>query len=562
MAGYFSKLRDFAYRNPNNQEVVNDLLKIASKTINSDTKSGMLCCMQLKDLIWSRLKKNINIKENYKLLHKVLILESRCSLDSYLLALEWNRPIKERFWQPRRKILLPVVHDLEDLLINDKLDEYFISQPPRTGKSTLVLFVLSWQVGMFPELANLYVSNSGTLCNAFYQGLKEIITDTNTYCWKEIFPNVSFDPNSFLNAKETWLEVGRVKRYHSLTCRSIDASLNGACDCNGLLISDDLVSGIEEALNPERMNSVWQKVDNNMITRAKETAKIMWIGTRWSVKDPIGVRIEMLQNDPKFAGLRYKIRNLPALNEKDQSNFDYDFGVGFSTDYYKRRRASFENFGDTASWEAQYQGSPIERSGMVFSPEALTYYDELPRDSNGNFIIPDRIYAVCDVAFNGSDFLSMPIGFQYGDIIYIEDWVFDNGNKAKTQPKVLQRLMYNKVASCYFEANNGGEFYAEEIRKALAELKYIMNIQSKYAPNTISKNDRIFRCSTDIISNFRFKATSKRNAEYSMAMRQLFSFTILGKKQHEDAPDSLAMMSMARAILFKGASFEIFKRPL
>lgn len=562
MAGYFSKLRDYAYRNINNQEVVIDLLKITSKTINEDKTLGLNYCKQLKTLLWERLNKRVDIKENYKLIHKVLILESRYSLDSYLTALEWNRPIKERFWQPRRKILLPVIHDLEDLLINDKLDEYFISQPPRTGKSTLVLFVLSWQVGMNPELANLYVSNSGTLCNAFYQGLKEIITDTSTYCWKEIFPNVAFDANSFLNAKETWLEVGRIKRYHSLTCRSIDASLNGACDCNGVLISDDLVSGIEEALNPERMTSVWSKVDNNMLTRAKETAKILWIGTRWSVKDPIGVRIEMLQNDPKFASLRYKIRNLPALNENDESNFDYDYGVGFSTDYYKRRRASFENVGDIASWEAQYQGAPIERSGMVFAPESLTYYDELPKDANGQTLPPERIYACCDVAFNGSDFLSMPIGFQYGDIIYIEDWVFDNGNKAKTQPKVLQRLMMNKVASCYFEANNGGEFYADEIKKALGELKYIMNTISKYAPNTISKNDRIFRCSTDIISNFRFKSSARRNTEYSMAMRQMFSFTILGKKQHEDACDSLAMMSMARAILFKGASFEIINRPI
>lgn len=560
MAGYFSQLRDFAHKNPSNLEVVNDLLKIARKTINENKTKGLDYCKQLKTLLWSRLEKRVEIKENYKLIHKVLILESRYSLDSYLTALEWNRPIKERFWQPRRKILLPVIHDLEDLLINDKLDEYFISQPPRTGKSTLVLFVLSWQIGVSPELANLYVSNSGTLCNAFYQGVKEIITDDNTYCWKEIFPDVSFDPNSFLNAKETWLEVGRIKRYHSLTCRSIDASLNGACDCNGLLISDDLVSGIEEALNPERMHSVWQKVDNNMITRAKETAKVMWIGTRWSVKDPIGVRIEMLQNDPKFAGLRFKVRNIPALDDKDESNFDYDYGVGFSTDYYRRRRASFENFGDMASWDAQYQGAPIERSGMVFAPESLTYYDDLPRNEDGSFKTPDRIYAVVDVAFNGSDFLSMPVGYQYGDLIYIEDWVFDNGNKVKTQPKVLQGLIKNHVSSCYFEANNGGEFYAEDIKRALAELKYIMNVMSKYAPNSISKNDRIFKHSTDIIANFRFKSTARRNAEYSMAMRQMFSFTILGKKQHEDACDSLAMMSMARAILFKGASFEIFRR--
>ena len=51
MAGYFSKLRDFAYKNPNNQDVIVDLLKIAQKTIRDDVKLGMDYCKQLKDLL-------------------------------------------------------------------------------------------------------------------------------------------------------------------------------------------------------------------------------------------------------------------------------------------------------------------------------------------------------------------------------------------------------------------------------------------------------------------------------------------------------------------------------
>ena len=109
--------------------------------------------------------------------------------------------------------------------------------------------------------------------------------------------------------------------------------------------------------------------------RAKEGAKILWCGTRWSLIDPAGLRMDLLENDEKFRDRRYEIINLPALNEKDESNFDYPYGVGFSTDYYHQRRASFERNNDMASWTAQYMCEPIERSGALFEPDDMRYYN-------------------------------------------------------------------------------------------------------------------------------------------------------------------------------------------
>ena len=53
--------------------------------------------------------------------------------DSYCIYLEWNREPQKRFYQPRRKVLHPLVQDLQDLA-DGKLDFLGISLPPRVGK--------------------------------------------------------------------------------------------------------------------------------------------------------------------------------------------------------------------------------------------------------------------------------------------------------------------------------------------------------------------------------------------------------------------------------------------
>ena len=193
-------------------------------------------------------------------------------------------------------------------------------------------------------------------------------------------------------------------------------------------------------MNKDRLVSAWAKVDNNLIPRAKETAKILWCGTRWSMIDPIGVRLDLLQNDPAFRDRRVVNVNLSALDEHDESRFDYSFGVGFSTEYYRQRRASFERNNDTASWTAQYMGEPIEREGALFTPDDFRYYNgTLPEGE------PDRIFMAVDPAFGGGDFVAAPVCFQYGEDLYIHDVVFDNGDKSVTQPLLADAIVRNGV---------------------------------------------------------------------------------------------------------------------
>lgn len=475
---------------------------------------------------------SLNPEYYYTLLCEAYDYTARESFDDFMVALEWNRENKAKFWLPRREKLLGVCHALEALEFGE-LMELFLSMPPRVGKSTLIMFFILWVMLRDPERSNLYSSYSDSVVKVFYNGLNEILQDPVTYRWREIFPERTI---ASTDAKDLLINIDRRKRYASFTGRSLYGTLNGACDCNGYEVADDLISGIEEAMNPDRLNGAWAKVDNNLLPRAKEGAKHLWIGTRWSISDPHARRLEMLENDEKFASVKWECVNVPALNEEDESNFDYKMGVGFSTEFYQQRRASFERNNDMASWLAQYQGEPIEREGAVFAPEDFTYYNgELP-DAD-----PDRIFMSIDPAWGGGDFTASPIIYQYGDQLYVHDVVYTDGDKRISQQDVITKAIKHNVQAISVEATKTTASYAEDIDQGLRSLGHRINVTCStkhYTGN--GKEQRIFDKAPDIREKMIFLGSGHRSKDYELFMQNVFSFKIIGKNKHDDAPDSLA----------------------
>lgn len=504
---------------------------------------------ELRKLITRNLNKADDIEGMFELYKKTLLFDANRDFDSYLIYLEIDRKPEERFYMPRRKTLKPLVDALQ-ALADDELDELFLSEPPRVGKTSMLMFFVTWLIGRDSEKSNLYSAYSDTITKAFFNGVLEIIGDPVTYKWAEVFPNAKLVQT---NSQDETLNIDRKKRYPSLTCRSLYGTLNGACDCNGFLISDDLIGGIEEALNKDRMIAAWSKVDNNLLTRAKEKAKILWCGTRWSIVDPAGLRMEALGNDERFAHRRYQIINLPALDENDESNFDYDFGVGFSTDYYHQRRASFERNNDIASWDAQYQGCPIEREGALFTPDEMRFYNGILPDED-----PDRIFMAVDPAFGGGDFVAAPICFQYGTDIYVHDVVYDNNDKRITQPMIASAVKKYGVQALQIEASKATEAYKEGIEEILKADGIRLNITSKPAPSDKAKFQRIFDKAPDIREMMIFRESGRRSKEYNLFMQNVFSYHIMGKNKHDDAPDSLSMA--IGMVLNPTSKVTVFKR--
>ena len=486
----------------------------------------------------------------FELNKRALLFDAPYDLDAYLMYLEFNRKPQERFYLPRRRIMKHVA-DAMQRLVDGELDELFLSMPPRVGKTTMLMMFVTWLVGRDSEKSNLYSAYSDVITSAFYTGCLEIINDPATYLWHDVFPTAKIVST---NAKDETFNIDRKKRYPSLTCRSLYGTLNGACDCNGLLVSDDLIGGIEEALNKDRLVSAWSKVDNNLLPRAKETAKVLWCGTRWSMVDPAGVRMDLLLNDERFRNRKFEIINLPALDEQEHSNFYYLYGVGFSDEYYIQRRASFERNNDMASWLAQYMGEPIERSGALFEPQDMRFYNGVLPDDE-----PVRVFMAVDPAFGGGDFTASPVCYQYADgAIYVADVVYSDGDKRITQPLIVKKVLEHNVKAVQIEANRSTASYKEEVEELLKKRGVRVNITTKMAPNNVSKEMRIFDKAPEI-REFYFLEEGKRSKEYSQFMQNVYSFKLTGRNKHDDSVDSLAQaVEMVRSTI---GAVSVFKRP-
>lgn len=491
-------------------------------------------------------------EEFRRLIFQLLVFSAPENFDHYMQALEFDRAPSERFYLPRKHVLYRHAEALQRLY-NGEIQELFLSQPPRTGKSTLITFFYTWIFGKDSEHSNLYCSVTDDLTKAFYKGVLEVITDPDTYHWNVIFPSARLVDKD--GEKET-LNIDRKKKYSTLTCRALYGSLNGSCDCYGVLTADDLLTGIEEARNPSRLETAWTTTDNNLLSRAKESARILWIGTRWSLRDPIGRRKTALETNEKFRNRKYEDIVLPALDENDRSNFEYKYGVGFSTEFYQQRRASFEANNDIASWEAQYQNNPIEREGAVFTPDTMRYYKgDLPDER------PERIWAVCDPAFGGGDFVSAPIIVSYNKLDhYVADVVYSNKDKSVTIPLLAKKLLKYDVASIDIEVSKTSRSYADDLRKELDRIGCGCTIVTHTAPQNTSKEIRIFDKAPDIRQYLIFRDQGHRPKDYNQFMQNVFSFTVNGRNLHDDAPDSLSM-AIDRMYKSGGSKVEIFQRP-
>lgn len=409
-----------------------------------------------------------------------------------------------------------------------------------THNTTTAIFFLAWVMGRDTEHPNLYCSYSDTITSAFYNGLMEVLTDDHTYNYRQIFPNAEIVKT---DAKLETIDIERKKHYPTFTARSLYGTLNGACDAEkGIIVSDDLISGIEEAMSKDRLVNAWYKVDNNLLPRGKAGTRYLWIGTRWSVYDPAGIRQELLTNSSHFRNYKWRSMNIPALNDRDESNFDYKYNVGFNTAYYRQRRASFERNNDLVSWASQYQGVPYEREGAVFSADDLMYYNGTLPPSE-----PDMVFMAVDPAWGGGDFVAAPVCVKYGEEIYIVDVIYDSSDKSRTQPRIARIAEKYGVTRMYVEGTKTTSSFSDGISEIFRRDNYRCSIKTSLknalggSVSGKNKQERIFAASSDIRQHMIFLEEGKRSKEYQMFMQNVLSFKVTGKNKHDDAPDSLQM---------------------
>lgn len=241
---------------------------------------------------------------------------------------------------------------------------------------------------------------------------------------------------------------------------------------------------------------------------------------------------------------------VPALDERDESNFDYAYGVGFSTAFYREQRSIM----DDASWRALYMNEPIEREGLIYGADELRRYFTLPPGE------PDAILGVCDTKDKGKDYCFLPVGYVYGQDYYIDDCVCDNGLPDTVDARLIALLLRHRVQSCRFESNAAGRRVAEKIQQGVKERGGVTHITTKFT--TANKETKIIVHSAWVKEHCLFKDPSlyEKKSDYGKMMDFLCSYTVAGKNKHDDVPDGMAQFA-AFAVSLTASEVKIFPRP-
>lgn len=526
------------------EQVINAYVDACSVAINGekDIEYGLQLTKRAKELIedfctaktggtiWDLEKYAFDHKTTYELINKkyeVLLLEAQNKIvDSYFQYIEKKREPKDRFYMPRRKQLIKIgLVDALQGMIDDKYDILCVSLVPGAGKSTIEKFFHSAVAGWFPKDYSLFYSHSGDITRMYYDGVYDIVTNDDDYAWHDIFPNLSVTST---NAKMEQFNIGKYKPFPSVQCTSVGSKNAGKVRASKFLLVDDMIGGIEEALNPTILDKLWDKYTVDARQRKTQDTdgkpcKEIHIATRWSVHDVIGRIQNMYIGNP-----RVKTISVPDVDPvTGESNFDYEYG-GFTKEFFADQQLLM----DEISYRCLYKQEAIERKGLLFPDDKIRRYFNLPHGE------PEIITAQCDTKGKGTDYFVMPILQKYGEDYYCIDCVCDNTADYEMQyENASNTLVNNQVQECEFERNAGGDRVAMEVNKRVENKGWICNITD--VPTETNKEARIFQCSNWILQHIIFKDQSlyKPNEPYGVMVSLLKRYSVTGKKQLDDVPD-------------------------
>ena len=535
---------NYIEKNGIDEQVTNAYVDACSVAINGekDIEYGLQLTKRAKDIIecfckyktggtiWDLEKYAFENKTNYDLIDKfyepVLLEAQNMIVDSYFRYLEKKREPKERFYMPRKKCFdkMGLIEALQGM-IEDKYDILCISGIPGFGKTTTEKFFNSGIIGWFPRDYNLFYSHSGDITRMYYDGVYDICTNEDEYTWNEIFPDLHVTST---NAKMEQFNVGKYKPFPSMQCTSVGSKNAGKVRASKFLLVDDMIGGIEEALNPMILDKLWDKYAVDARQRKTQDTdgkpcKEIHIATRWSVHDVIGRIQNMYEGNP-----RVKVIAVPDVDPvTGESNFNYEYG-GFTKEFFADQQLLM----DEISYRCLYKQEPIEREGLLFPDDKIRRYLNLPHGE------PEIITGQCDTKGKGTDYFVLPVLQKYGDDYYCVDCVCDNTADYEAQYRnAASVLVNNKVQECEFERNAGGDRVAMEVNKRVESVGWICNITD--TPTETNKEARIFQCSNWILQHIIFKDPSlyKPNEPYGVMMSLLKQYSVSGKKQLDDVPD-------------------------
>lgn len=391
---------------------------------------------------------------------------------------------------------------------NGEILRLSVSMPPRAGKSYITSLFCAWTLAKKPTESIMRNTCTATLYEKFSYDVRTIVRSDK---YREVFKNIELSKD-----KQS------ISGWNLTTAKQVSYFGNGVggtiigFGASAIAITDDLYKSLEDALSDtinEKTHS-WKQSAHD--SRLEKHCPQIDIGTRWSKRDVIG---KMTEDN------RYEVSIvIPALI--DGKSFCED--VKTTAEYIDIKSTI-----DPVIFEAEYMQNPIEAKGLLFPKDELNYFKP-------NSLLNEQFessIAYIDVADEGSDYLSMPVGKNIKEKIYITDVVFTREN-ADIGIELCANELNKGVAYCRIESNNMGAMFARNIQKLLKSTSVYT------AVSTTNKHTRIIMDAGFIKKNCYFLEKEYQSDQYKSFMDNLCSYLKEGKSKHDDAADSMSGLSL------------------
>ena len=420
------------------------------------------------------------------------------------------------------RVFLKAIADGFQAIENREIRSLSVLLPPRAGKSYITSLFCAWTIGRNPDKSVMRNTCTATLYLKFSYDVRAIVKND---LFKRIFPNVVLsDDKASLQGWNT--NSAKMVSYFGA---GVGGTIIGFGASN-VAITDDLYRGLEDALSDTVNDRIIQWKESTHDSRFESGCARIDIGTRWSLNDVIG------RNTAQ--GIYDRSVVVPALDENDNSFCD---AVMTSEEYRLKRLRTADEI-----WLAEYQQTPVDMKGRLFSDLVFIDKDELDKmtayDSDKEPNPIEGTVAYIDVSDQGTDYTALAICAIIKGAPYIVDYVFTRDNTDVTLPLCAAKLNKWGVTYCRVESNNMGAMFARHLQ-GLTKTRILQ------VNNTTNKITRIIMQSAFIMHTLKFVKNSDNHSE--LFIQNILSFSKEGRNKNDDAPDCIAGLSIFMLSLFK-----------
>jgi hypothetical protein len=408
-----------------------------------------------------------------------------------------------------------------------ELRKVLISFFPRGGKSRTTSIWIAWWLGYDQEGSFMRNCYNDVLAMDLSKAVIDIITSDR---YKEVFPNVKLDPSA--RSKMSWqLDDTGIATYFG-------AGMNGTITgkgCNRAAIFDDPIKNPEEAMSESYLEKVDTFIDYALETRVEtgsNCAEII-IQTRWSSKDPIGVR----ENDASWTKFIFPVLIIDEEKTVDSKNPVYKSicEAMFPLERALKIRDGWIAKGRGWMFDALFMCEPTDASFAKLSLDSLKRFSM--KDLEGKQ--PDERLGWCDYANKGTDNLAAPFCWRFGRRKYIVGVVFSNEDSKQLEKPLIKKIIRFKPEELVFESNQGGTEFATNFESKYQDVLNALGTEVETRSATTNKEIRILLRLGEIKSDCYFLNDDEQDEDYRKFMSNLTSY---GKFKYgkDDAPDAMA----------------------